>query len=260
MRAFLMHQPTAARISLAEEARTLVDSGGFGVLSTLSSKASEEGFPAGAVVEYVADEQGHPVFAFSDLSAHTGDVKKDGRCSLTVLADGFKGMDAARVNLKGEVAPILDREQRDAVRQLYLQRHPGSYWVDFGDFTWFRMDRIAAARVVGGFGRAGKVGAEEYLAAQPDPVAKFSGPVGGHMNKDHADSTRAMVKHYVGLTVSKATILSLDRLGMNLVVEKEGHDTPFKLRLPFPRPATDRKSIKDIIVEMTQAAAAAGVA
>ena len=53
--------------------------------------------------------------------------------------------------------------------------------------------------------------------------------------QDHADSTRAMVKHYVGLTVSKATILSLDRLGMNLVVEKEGHPTPFKLRLPFPR-------------------------
>lgn len=27
-----------------------------------------------------------------------------------------------------------------------------------------------------------QVSAEEYAAAQPDPVAKFSGPVCGHMN------------------------------------------------------------------------------
>ena len=34
--------------------------------------------------------QGRPVFSFSTLSPHTGDVQKDGRVSLTVLAEGFK--------------------------------------------------------------------------------------------------------------------------------------------------------------------------
>lgn len=43
-----------------------------------------------------------------------------------------------------------------------------------------------------------------------------------------------MLKHYVGLTAQKATMLSLDRLGINLLVEKEGH-TALRVRLPFPR-------------------------
>lgn len=47
------------------------------------------------------------------------------------------------------------------------------------------MDEIRVGRLIGGFARAGKVTAEEYAAAQPDPVAPFSGPVCGHMNEDH---------------------------------------------------------------------------
>jgi hypothetical protein len=55
--------------------------------------------------------------------------------------------------------------------------------------------------------------------------------------------------------VDKADILTLDRLGM--MVECKLGEQQFKARLPFPRPATDRKSVKDLIVEMTRAAAAA---
>lgn len=45
-----------------------------------------------------------------------------------------------------------------------------------------------------------QITAEEYAEAAPDPIYQFSAPVGGHMNEDHADATRAMVKHYVGIT------------------------------------------------------------
>lgn len=55
--------------------------------------------------------------------------------------------------------------------------------------------------------------------------------------------------------VDKALIQSIDRLGMTVVCER-GKDA-LKCRLPFPRPATDRKSIKELIVEMTQASAKA---
>ncbi len=55
--------------------------------------------------------------------------------------------------------------------------------------------------------------------------------------------------------MDKALIQSLDRLGMTVVCER-GKDA-LKCRLPFPRPATDRKSIKELIVEMTQASAGA---
>ena len=96
----------------------------------------------------------------------------------------------------------------------------------------------------------------EYWGAQPDPVAQFSGPVCSHMNADHADSTAAVIKHYVGIDVSSAKMLSVDKLGMN--TECQVQDTAVNVRVTFPQPALDRKSIKDRIVEMTRAAAAAG--
>jgi hypothetical protein len=33
----------------------------------------------------------------------------------------------------------------------------GSFWVDFGDFSWFRMETIVTGRLVGGFGRIKQV-------------------------------------------------------------------------------------------------------
>lgn len=252
--AFQTHQATAPRPSLAEEARTLVSNGKFGVISTLSSK-DPVGYPSGSVVEFAADASGRPVFSFSSLSPHTGDVRTDGRCSLTVMADGFRGLSDARVNIIGRIS-VLEDSEIAAAKELYLAKHPQSFWVEFGDFTWFRMEEVVSARIVGGFARAGKVTGAEYTAASVDPVAAFSGPVCGHMNADHSESTVAMLKHYVGITVDKATMLSLDRLGVNVACERQGET--FKCRLPFPRPAEDRKSIKELIVEMTRAAAAAG--
>ena len=51
-----------------------------------------------------------------------------------------------------------------------------------------------------------------------------------------------MIKHYVGMSVESVRMLDLDRLGMNFDVKYKG--SGFKLRLPFPRPAEDRKGIK----------------
>lgn len=252
--AFQQHQSIAPRLSLAEEARTLIANGKFGVISTLASSPSTSGWPSGSVVEYVAAvADGRPLFCFSSLSPHTGDVRKDGRCSFTVMAEGFRGLSDARVNVIGNITPVPEQDIA-AAKRLYLARHPDSFWVEFGDFTWFRMDQILSARVVGGFARAGAVSGAEYFTASPDPVSVFSGPVCGHMNADHAESTAAMIKHYVGITVDKAMMLSLDRLGVNVGCERQGQT--FKCRLAFPRPAEDRKMIKELIVEMTKAASA----
>ena len=54
-------------------------------------------------------------------------------------------------------------------------------------------------------------------------------------------------------------MLSIDSLGMNVLATREDAGA-FKLRLPFPEPALDRKAVKDQIVIMTRAAAAAGAA
>ena len=96
---------------------------------------------------------------------------------------------------------------------------------------------------------------QDFWDAKPDPVAKFSGPVCSHMNKDHAASTVAMVKAVVGLTVDAAEMLRLDRLGIDVEVTRKGET--FRVRLPFESPADNRKAIKEQIVAMTKTVATA---
>ena len=103
-------------------------------------------------------------------------------------------------------------------------------------------------------GTCAQVTPSEFWATSPDPVSQFTAPVCGHMNADHGESTIAMIKHYAGVQVDSAKMMGVDRLG----VETEcllGEES-VNVRLTFPQPAEDRKSIKDRIVEMTKAAAA----
>lgn len=254
--AFREHQQGAARISFAEEVRTLIDkSNHYGVLSTNSNNL--EGYPAGSVVGFQVDDKGMPFFAFSSMSAHTTDVLKDGRSSLTILADDFKGAAEGRVVLVGDVKKCFDKEKVNELRESYKEYHKDAFWVDFMDFTWFTMTELKAVRFVGGFAMAGSVTAEEYKEAKPDPLAGFAKHVMGHMNDDHSDATVAMVKHYVGVDCTDADIVAMDRLGITVkatLTMAGGGQT--KVRLPFPREVTERKDVKNVIVEMTQASSA----
>mmetsp|Transcript_11087 Transcript_11087/g.22710 ORF Transcript_11087/g.22710 Transcript_11087/m.22710 type:complete len:133 (-) Transcript_11087:121-519(-) len=121
-------------------------------------------------------------------------------------------------------------------------------------------------RFVGGFARAGSVTAEEYKTAKPDPVAEFGAAIAGHMNDDHMSATIAMVQNNIPSLeadeenpVEEALITSVDSLGMYVkVTRKEAVSflpKSFKCRLPFPRPVSDRKDVKVMIMEMTQSAA-----
>ena len=284
--AFREHQSKAARLSMAEEVRTLIEQSiGFGVLSTNSDQYS--GYPTGSVVGFALQEgNGLPYFVFSTMSAHTKDVLKDGKVSLTVMARDFQGAAEGRVVLIGDCKKVFDKDVVAKLREKYLARHKDAYWIDFGDFSYFAMTSLQAVRFVGGFAMAGSVTPEQYETAAPDPIVAFAAPVMKHMNDgkhaptvfpllaplpnpflpvrrpfcscraDHSDSTVAMVKHYVGIPCSEAQIVSLDRLGMMVKAKLEVAGGGYsKIRLPFPRPADDRKAIKEILVEMTNASA-----
>lgn len=254
--AFQEHQKGAARLSMAEEVRTLIDrSLCYGTLSTNSDQFP--GYPTGSVVGFELDEAGMPFFVFSSMSAHTKDVLKDGRVSLTVLANDFKGAAEGRVVLIGTCKKLFDKDRRDTLRDKYLARHKDAYWIDFGDFTYFQMETLEAIRYVGGFAMAGSISPDEYKKATPDPIAAFSAPVMKHMNDDHADSTIAMVKHYTNMPCSSAEIISMDRLGMTVKAKLEiAGGGVSKVRLPYPGgPVAERKAIKEVLVAMTKASA-----
>jgi len=195
---------------------------------------------------------GRPIFSLSGISTHKQDLVEDSCAAFSVQAKNFAGLDDGRLALIGDVIKIPDEEKVKA-REQYLAKHPGHFWVDFGDFDFFRMEKLVAVRYNGGFARFGAFTPEEYMEAKPDPVGEYAEKVVGHMNDDHSNATVAMIKHYIGLDVDSATITAMDSLGM--FVKVNGKYGSSKLRLPFPRPATDRSDIKTLIVEMTQAAA-----
>ncbi|KAL6784838.1 hypothetical protein ACKKBF_B03435 [Auxenochlorella protothecoides x Auxenochlorella symbiontica] len=253
---FHAHQSKAPRLSIAVQARTLVASSTWGVLSTISSGPDSEGFPSGSVVEYAVDDRGLPHFALSTLSPHTRDVQRDGRVSLTVPVQGSKGLPDARATLTGSMERLAGGEAA-AAEALYRARHPGSYWVGFGDFAMYRMASLRGVRLVGGFARAGRAGAEEYLATAPDPVAAFSAPIARHMNADHGEACVAMVRHCARLPARAALLLAVDELGMDLEAELDSGER-LPVRLGFLAPAPDRKAVKDRIVELTRASSRGG--
>jgi putative heme iron utilization protein len=240
---------------------------------------SNPGFPGGSVVGFAPDEEGRPLFVFSGMSSHTQDILADPKCSLTIAAKEFKGAADGRVNLIGTCERLKDPELIQQSKAIYLQKHPGAFWVEFGDFFWYRMT-VQAVRFVGGFARAGSVTPEEYVQAKPDPIMAFGNNIASHMNDDHMESTIAMVEHYIpGLVVppapakdsdsetttkkfvQKAEITSVDSLGMFVKITRDpenddqlpGQPQQFKLRLPFPKQVMERGDVKKAIVEMTQA-------
>lgn len=246
-----VHQEKAARVSPIEDVRTLLHYSLRGVLSTFSQKY--EGYPSASMVDFACDAYGSPILAVSNLAVHTKDLLATSRCSLLVARDPEDRTDLV-VTVHGDAVPVPETE-KEGIRATYLARHPKAFWVDFGDFQFMRIEpRIV--RYVTGIATAilgsGEFSNEEFRTAKVDPIYQFSKPITLHMNKDHAEDTKLIVQHSTSVPVDFAYMLDVDSLGFN--VKACYQDNNFKLRVPFPRRAVDRKDVKALIVEMLQAA------
>lgn len=248
------HQEKCPRLTWPEEIRTIMaQPKGFAVLSTLSRKGETAGFPVGSIVGFATDEQGRPIFSFSGMSAHTGNVLSDSRASLCVTEPNFCGAADARVVLTGRVAPVPKSEQ-DVAQEKYLEKHAGAYWVRFGDFTMFRME-VLDISFVGGFARAGGISVEEYSAAAVDPCSAFAEGVMKHMNDDHEDSIKGYVEYLVGTgPCESAKMKRIDRFGFDVRIKQGGNEGV--LRVPFATPVIERQQIKSAIMELSKQVAA----
>src|ERR1700681_2485792 len=212
------NQPAVAEPTFAERARTLVYLGRIGSLSTLSRK--QQGFPFGSVMPYGLDDHGHPVFLISTMAMHTQNVQADPRSSLLVTQPDASGdpLGASRVTLLGNVLPVAEPEVAEA-RKLYLARYANSkYWVDFEDFSFYRMD-VVDVYYVGGFGVMGWVTASEYDRSQPDPLADSMAEIIQHMNADHKDALVLITRKFAHIESQEATMTAVDRLGFHVRVK-----------------------------------------
>jgi putative heme iron utilization protein len=202
---------------------------------------------------YGLDEHGRPIFLISTMAMHTQNLQAEPRSSLLVTQDdaGSDPLGASRVTLIGNALPIPEAEVADA-RQLYLARYASSkYWVDFEDFSFYRMS-VVDIYYVGGFGVMGWVSASEYGRSQPDPLADSMAEIIQHMNTDHKDTLVLLARKFARIEAQEATMIAVDRLGFHLRVKT--NDGVRGARIAFLREVSNPSETRKVLVEMVQQA------
>jgi len=172
---------------------------------------------------YGLDDQGQPVFLISTMAMHTQNLLGDPRASLLVTPPESRSdpLGAARVTLMGSVTKV-PKEEVAEVRTLYLERHANaSYWVNFQDFSFFRM-ALAEIYFVGGFGSMGWVTPDDYEKAAVDPLADEVSSLIREINTEQAETLLLLARVFGNVEAQQASVTALDRLGFHLRITAPG--------------------------------------
>lgn len=230
-------------------AKGLVRSARFAALAALEP---DTGFPLSSRVALATDLDGSPVILTSTLSGHTAAILADPRCSLLCGEPG-KGdpLAHARISLFAEALKVeRGSETHKRLRRRYLARHPkAELYVDFGDFSFFKLD-VQRASLNAGFGKAYALNREDLILPE-EGLSAFSeweeGAV-AHMNEDHCDA----VKRY-GEVLAKAgqgnwRITGLDPEGVDLAAGD------MVTRIWFPKMVSSKGEIRGVLVDLAKEA------
>jgi len=242
--------PPVPEPTYAERARTLVHRARAGTLATVSRR--HPGHPFGSLMPYALDGVGRPLFLISSMAVHTQNLAGDARASLFVTEPDWGGdpLAAGRVTLMGPVTPV-PAEARAEARAAYLARHANaSYWVDFEDFAFYRLE-VSDLYFVGGFAAMDWIEGTVYQAARVDPLADVAAGILEHMNRDHPDALLAYAR-VLGNTpdAEAATMVAVDRLGFRLRIRSGGR--LHAERIPFPEEVTSADAARRVLIQMVQ--------
>jgi len=246
--------PPVPEPTFAERARTLAYLGRTGTLATLSRRHA--GHPFASVMPYALDDAGSPLMLISAMAMHTQNLEHDARASLLVTQPGWSGdpLAAGRLTLMGHASRVAASDVA-AARERYLERHERArHWVDFDDFSLWRLD-LVDLYFVGGFAAMDWVTANEYCAARPDPLADAAAGIVEHMNRDHADALIEYARYFGREPADEATMVAVDRLGFKLRVRSGARLS--SVRIAFPREVTTAAQSRDTLIAMLREARAA---
>jgi putative heme iron utilization protein len=202
---------------------------------------------------YGLDDHGRPIFLISTMAMHTQNLQADPRASLLITQQETDGepLGASRVTLVGNALTVPKTELIEA-RELYLERHANSkYWVDFEDFSFYRMN-VVDVYYVGGFGVMGWVSASDYELSEPDPLADAMAGIIQHMNADHKDALVLLARTFARIESTEATMTAVDRLGFH--VRLKTPDGMRGVRIAFLHEVRDAAETRRVLVEMVQRA------
>lgn len=239
----------------AERCRTLVRGARSATLCTLA--VDPAGFPYGSLVTIAFDGEGRPLFLLSTLAEHTSNLVANAQASVLVTEPAGahdEPLALGRVTILGRCTRV-PAEEVPAVRAIFLEAQPSaSYYVDFKDFAFYRLEP-QALRYVGGFGRMSWIDVDAYRSAEADPLASAAHGILSHMNEDHADALMLYATKLAGLpTATSATMTAVDRYGMDLaVVTPEGKRST---RLAFDEPVTTTDEVRHATIALLRRARA----
>jgi putative heme iron utilization protein len=209
----------------------------------LASLMPGTGDPYCSLVNVATEASGAPLMLLSTLAIHTKNILADSRASL--LLDERKDGDplqGARVMLMGEMANV----PISSARSRYLLRHPeAEQFVDFADFSFFRM-QITKAHLVAGFGRIVDLAPKDVLTDVSDAAALLDaqGEAIAHMNADHAEACRLYATRLLGAPDGDWRCVGIDPEGIEL---QNGRTA---LRLAFPQRVTAPGPLRAVLKQL----------
>jgi heme iron utilization protein len=230
-------------------ARSLLRRSRQGALATLMTGTGD---PYCSLVNVASHADGSPILLISRLALHTKNILGDARVSL-MLDERAAGdpLEGARIMLAGHAEPA-GADEAAMLRRRYLNAHPSAEaFVEFKDFTFFRI-RPTGAHLVAGFGRIVDLAPERFLTDISDATALLEAEPGAieHMNEDHRDAMNLYAAKLLGAEAADWRCTGCDPEGMDM---QAGATT---LRLEFPERVTSGNELRKMLVRLVAEARA----
>lgn len=242
------------RLSLGEQARTVVHVCSTGTLCTSSSDHS--GTPFGSHVDYVLTDEGKPAMLLATRAAHTKNLEQESTCSLFCQSTSTSGQDGCRATLLGTVRKATSEEVEE-ITERYIDTHAhaaDALGFPAGLFEFHVMD-VSDVFFVGGFGVVAQwVGAEPFLSAIPDPLCFDVPDIVRKINSERSDDLQRLCKVFLGLDdIISCNIMGLDRLGFDLRV-RDNNAGFQEYRVAFREIVSNRFDVQSALVKTFQEA------
>ncbi|TGQ32366.1 MULTISPECIES: HugZ family protein [unclassified Mesorhizobium] len=236
-------------------ARTLIRSARFGALAAIEPGT---GSPLASRVGVATDIDGVPLILVSMLSAHTGAILADPRCSLLVGEPG-RGDPLAhpRITLVCRALRLEHGSSEHArAERRYLNRNPKArLYAGLGDFSIFRLEPERAS-LNGGFGKAYLLDRADLVIGGPivEELAASEQSALDHMNADHLDAIAVYAHHFAKAEGDGWIVTGFDAEGMDLA------SGDAICRVFFPERLKAVRELRPVLVEMARTGRAAGYA
>jgi putative heme iron utilization protein len=212
------------------------------------------GDPYCSLVNVASHADASPILLISRLALHTKNILADNRVSL-MLDERAAGdpLEGARIMLAGRAEEAAG-EAAGTLRRRYLSAHPSAEaFVDFKDFSFFRVIP-SAAHLVAGFGRIIDLTPAQFLTEIGDAGELLEAEQGAvaHMNEDHREAMNLYATKLLGAESADWTSTGCDPDGMDMQAGA------VVLRLDFPERVTSGMALRKMLVRLAGEARAKG--